>query len=451
MDALQADRLRGSGYDGAQTQARLQPPATGRTRAMPDRAEARPWFEAGRSLSPDQAWAHLQRVHGPGDARRPYCVYVHVPFCASICAFCALYTRAVSPNADTVFDGFVDTLTGGIASHPAATSGVAPTTVHFGGGTPLHIGVSRLWRVVEALKAAFGSDNGCEWAIEVTTSSVNPRTLDELWQLGFRRVHLGVQTLDDRVRRANRVAGDADEVVARVAAVAERGFLTSVDLITGFDGEARGSLCRDALRLHAAGSKMFSLCELRHRKPAHQPGSAKLRQALSRQAFDEWLSFWNLMHELDLQPIHQGQFGRSQADNLYFTHPARDEDCVAIGPYANGSAAEVSYANLLLPEYLSAIRSGRPPLAQARAYDPQFQLIVRVERELLAHKLSAATAAAASAALGWFQPCLEQWLDLGWLHACEASAASVLTATGSWYVGNMIMHMRDQATRGVVE
>ena len=70
-----------------------------------------------------------------------------------------------------------------------------------------------------------------------------------------------------------------------------------------------------------------------------------------------WLEFWDLMHALGLQPIHHGQFGRSQADNLYYTHPARGEDCVAIGPYANGSAASVWYANLLLPDYIAAVQA----------------------------------------------------------------------------------------------
>jgi coproporphyrinogen III oxidase-like Fe-S oxidoreductase len=409
------------------------------------RVEARPWLDAGRRLTVDQAWAQLQRVHGERAPGRPYCVYVHIPFCASICAFCALYTKAVNASADTVFDGFVDALVRGIRGHPAAGCRRPPTTVHFGGGTPLHIGMSRLAKLVQALRDAFGNAATCEWAIEITTASVDAHTLDELWRLGFRRVHLGVQTLDERIRQANRIAGRADDVVARVAAVAEHGFLTSVDLITGFEGEQGGSLCADALRLHAVGSKMFSVCELRHRKPAALPGTNKSRQILAALALEGWLEFWDLMHALGLQPIHHGQFGRSQADNLYYTHPARGEDCVAIGPYANGSAASVWYANLLLPDYIAAVQARRPPIAQARDFGAQFQLLKHVERELLAHELQASTCAAAVAQHPWLQDCISEWQALGLLRWHVVPQAHTLTATGSWYVGNMIMQMRARA------
>ena len=411
-----------------------------RSSAFPSRVEACPWFEAGRTLDGDEALGLLRER----SADHPYCVYVHVPFCASICSFCALYTRAVpSATGAPVFNEYVERIRAAALAHPRAGRGGAPTTVHFGGGTPLHIGMERLGAVTAALREAFGDSPTCEWAVETTTSSIDPATVAGLRELRFDRVHLGIQTLDEDIRGTLRRHESGETALEKIRVLRAAGFHVSIDLILGFEG-ATGSVVLDDLRqLHDAGTRMFSLCELRHRVGGKF--SAEQQQAAADRNRELWRVVWDFMGERGLRPIHLGQFGESQADNLYFTHPARGEDCVAIGPYAHGSAGRLYYQNRLLPDYYEAVAS---PIASAVLYDDAVQTIRDLERDLLAHRVSRATVEAVSAA--WhdgFPAIFERWIAHGLLTPSDGGYTP--TVDGSWFVGNMIFETRGLVRREV--
>lgn len=409
------------------------------------RLESGPWFSVGEQL--DGASAH-QRVlairQRDGGAGRPYCVYVHVPFCTSICRFCALYTFGVSTRADDVFDRYLDLVLRSIDRHPWAGSSHPPTTVHFGGGTPLCLGSQRFETLVGALRSAFGTSPSCEWAVETTTSSLDGPTADALEALGFRRIHVGIQTLDDqtRLRLGRRETGA--RAIERVSGLVAREFLVSADLIIGFDGVDARVVEDDLSRLHNAGVRMFSVCELRERGRSRP--SARDDCAREQSNYALWQRIWTFMEAVGLAPIHLGQFARSQADNLYFTHPARGEDCVAIGPYAHGSAESVCYGNRLLPDYYDAITAGRTPMAMGVDYRAGERVIRTLERELLSHHLSqVALNGVLDAYPQRFLPILDRWMAQGLIREERARAEFSLSAEGSWYVGNMIEDARGLA------
>jgi oxygen-independent coproporphyrinogen-3 oxidase len=416
--------------------------------AYSQRVEAGPWFTVGARLGGDEVHQRLLTSRPQEGAGRPYCVYVHVPFCSSICRFCALYTRAVAPGADGVLDEYLDLVLRSIASHPWNRPGRPPTTVHFGGGTPLVLGMPRFATLVRALIDAFGTSPACEWAVETTTFSLSDAILGELASLGFQRIHLGIQTLDDstRVRIGRRETGA--KALERIRSVEERGILSSVDLVIGFDGVDASVVETDLRQIYEAGVRMFSICELRER------GASRLGirdpEAKLHSNYVIWRMIWEFMAEKGLAPIHLGQFGRAQADNLYYTHPARGEDCVAIGPYAHGSAADVYYGNSLTPEFYAAIRGGRPSIGLGVEYGDEARVIRALERTLLTHHVPRHVIDRTFDAYPKeFPPILESWLRNRLL--LETSDGSfVHTLDGSWFVGNMIgdaRSMLDPAAR----
>lgn len=423
-----------------------QGPAAGRARPprrneppFAQRLENLPWFEAGVPLAPEVAWTRLAES-ARGAAARPYCVYVHVPYCASICSFCALYTRAVPGHADAVFDAYLQTLHSAAAAHPMAYRGRVPTTVHFGGGTPLHLGLARFEALVGLLRGAFGDAPGCEWAVEVTTSSMIEEAIERLAALRVRRIHLGIQTLDDGLRRRHGRRESGAAALGRIERLLALGFAVSVDLIMGLEGASEAILADDLRRLHAAGVRVYSICELR-------PRGARARRAAQAAERSEcharqWALIWNHMREAGLQPIHLGQFGRSQADNLYYTHPARGEDCVALGPYAHGSAGLLAYGNLLAPAYEAAVAAARAPLAVATLYDDATAPVLDLERELLAHRVRGPTLDRMLHAYPRFADVLQSWHAFGLLRPVAGDGVWALTMPGSWYVGNLVEQAR---------
>lgn len=411
--------------------------------AYPTRLESGPWFAAGTRLDGETVQRRLEtaRLHSNN---RPYSVYVHVPFCGSICSFCALYTRAVAPDDAQVLDEYLECVTESLASHPWAHRAEPPTTVHFGGGTPLFLGLKRFSALVGAVRDAFGTSASCEWAIETTTSSLDPETVEMLASLGFQRIHLGIQTLHDETRRRVGRHETGAKAVERISALESQGFFTSVDLIVGFEGVGLSIVEDDLRRLYDAGVRMFSICELRER------GTTRLGVrdvgAKARETYAIWRGIWDFMASTGLKPIHLGQFARTQEENLYFTHPARGEDCVAIGPYAHGSSGHMYFGNLLMPEYYDAIRGGRSPIGSGIEYGEPARAIRLLERELLAHRLSTATLDELACTFpGAFPPLLASWIDKGLVTATADTAT--LTLDGSWFVGNMVFEARALAER----
>jgi coproporphyrinogen III oxidase-like Fe-S oxidoreductase len=266
-------------------------------------------------------------------------------------------------------------------------------------------------------------------------------TLAELAALGFQRIHLGIQTLDDPTRLRIGRHETGDKALERIRSIEERGFFSSVDLVIGFAGVDESVVEADLRRTYEAGVRMFSICELRERG-APRLGVRDPEDKLQNNYFI-WRRVWEFMAEKGLAPIHLGQFGRAQADNLYFTHPARGEDCVAIGPYAHGSAGDLYYGNLLMPEYYAAIRDGRPPIGVGVEYQEDARVIRSLERALLTHRVERPVIdRTLDAYPKAFPPILDSWLQNRLLLEASDQDAFVHSLDGSWFVGNMIVDAR---------
>jgi oxygen-independent coproporphyrinogen-3 oxidase len=393
-----------------------------------------PWFQAGRQLDSSEIHSYLELAPDKG---RAYCVYVHVPFCPSRCSYCALYTFAVTRNQRRVLDEYLGLVRKAVMTYPGSYSESSPTTIHFGGGTPLFLGVDRFADLTRTLRRKFCCSSQCEWAMETSTSAMNCETVPVLKDLGFRRIHLGIQTLNNDLRRriGRRESGEA--ALEKILFLIQEGFSLSVDLIIGFDDQTESILQFDLERLYQAGIRMFSICALRNLRPD------STNDTVEKRGFILWSLLWDFMQAHGLKPIHLGQFGRSFQDNLYYTHPARSEDCVAIGPYAHGSAKHLVYGNKLLPHYYHAIREGSPPFKFGVLYDPVAEDLLSLERELLAHRVCWSTVEELLLLFRRdFESLWKQWIAKGLLLPEDDGAHFRPSKIGSWYVGNMVLELR---------
>lgn len=120
-------------------------------------------------------------------APAPLGLYVHVPFCASTCDFCAFYQT--KPTADGV-----EKFLAGIARESALVEWPRPvTTVFWGGGTPGLLAPRDLARLAEIVRGRCGGSPR-EWTVELAPASVTPERLAVLRAAGVTRVSMGVQS-----------------------------------------------------------------------------------------------------------------------------------------------------------------------------------------------------------------------------------------------------------------
>jgi oxygen-independent coproporphyrinogen-3 oxidase len=117
----------------------------------------------------------------------PLGVYVHVPFCASTCDFCAFYQTA--PTADGV-QRFLQ----GIADEAALIEWPRPvTTIFWGGGTPGLLAPAHIRRLGEIVRSRLGG-TPVEWTVEMAPASVTAARLEALKEIGVTRISMGAQS-----------------------------------------------------------------------------------------------------------------------------------------------------------------------------------------------------------------------------------------------------------------
>ena len=177
---------------------------------------------------------------------RPLSLYIHVPFCESLCYYCAcnkIITRH-RHKAET----YLTYLERELALQGALfDDDRSVCQLHLGGGTPTYFSDRQLWRLMQAIARGFPLAGGAdrEFSIEVDPRAVRPDTVAVLAGLGFNRLSIGVQDFDPAVQKAvNRV-----QSIGQTRAVVEQarvnGFgSVSLDLIYGLPRQSVESFGR---------------------------------------------------------------------------------------------------------------------------------------------------------------------------------------------------------------
>jgi oxygen-independent coproporphyrinogen III oxidase len=119
---------------------------------------------------------------------RPISLYVHVPFCAHKCEYCAFYSHA---PGDLV-QRYANALLKEMEMLPA----FRPRTIFFGGGTPTLLTLKQWESIGEAFRR-HGWNEAEEWTVECNPASVSPDKAQLLRSIGVNRISMGVQSFDE--------------------------------------------------------------------------------------------------------------------------------------------------------------------------------------------------------------------------------------------------------------
>lgn len=184
----------------------------------------------------------------------PVALYVHVPFCRSICPYCdfvvvagaaavgrrsrvAPYLRAVAAELDLRADA-LDVSFG----KPGSAARPALETVYVGGGTPSLLPAAAVSALLDQVRARFGLAPGAEVTLEANPGPDDRGDLAGLGQAGINRISIGAQSLvPDELRVLGRRHGPRD-VAETVAAARDAGIASvSLDLLYDLPGQTLAS------------------------------------------------------------------------------------------------------------------------------------------------------------------------------------------------------------------
>ena len=166
-------------------------------------------------------------------ATQPLSIYVHIPFCESLCFFCAC-NKIVTKHHERSAE-YLRYLNREIDLHiEHLGAGQTISQLHLGGGSPTFFSDEELAELMSMLKRNFVFAPGGEYSIEVDPRTVNEQRLKHLADLGFNRLSFGVQDFDPEVQKAVHRIQPAEQVFALVEAARRFQFESvNVDLIYG--------------------------------------------------------------------------------------------------------------------------------------------------------------------------------------------------------------------------
>ena len=208
-------------------------------------------------------------------------IYIHIPFCASRCIYCAFYSTTSLDLRQRYVDAVCDEM-----SMRAAHNNI--TTIYLGGGTPSQLSMTQLQQIFDALYKYNKVAADAEVTIEVNPDDVSVELAAVLQQLPVNRVSMGAQTFDDDRLHFLRRRHTAQQVIEAVTRLRQADIQNiSVDLMYGFPGETLEDWKRDidaALELQVEHLSAYCL-SIEEGTPLHQMNMKSSDEEVERQMY----------------------------------------------------------------------------------------------------------------------------------------------------------------------
>lgn len=213
-------------------------------------------------------------------AKRPLSLYLHIPFCNTVCYYCAC-NRIITANKAKAADYLVRLKKEIHQKAALLDSTRSVTQIHWGGGTPTFLDDAQLTELVYDLARHFAlrEDDKADYAIEVDPRTVNQARLGLLRGLGFNRLSIGVQDLDPKVQRAVNRIQPYSLIHDTLHWARDFGFHSiNTDLIYGLPWQSTSSLARTVEQLIELKPDRISLYNY-----AHLPSRFKVQRQIPEQ------------------------------------------------------------------------------------------------------------------------------------------------------------------------
>ncbi|MFC4622614.1 oxygen-independent coproporphyrinogen III oxidase [Comamonas nitrativorans] len=192
----------------------------------------------------DYIVALKQRKVQSATAVQPLSLYIHIPFCESLCYYCAC-NKIITKHHDRAAK-YLAYLEREVDLHVQHLGrGQVVSQLHLGGGTPTFLSDEELAGLMDMLRQRFEFAADGEYSVEVDPRTVTPERLQVLWDLGLNRLSFGVQDFNPDVQQAVHRIQPAEQVFALVDAARKMGFKSlNVDLIYGLPKQSPQSFTR---------------------------------------------------------------------------------------------------------------------------------------------------------------------------------------------------------------
>lgn len=321
--------------------------------------------------------ALLQR--NVGGIAMPLSLYIHIPFCESLCFYCAC-NKIVTKRHERAAE-YLRYLEKEIDLQVAKLgAGQAVSQLHFGGGSPTFFNDDELESLMALLRKNFHFSANGEYSIEIDPRTVDATRLAHLKKIGFNRLSFGVQDFDPDVQKAVHRIQPAEQVFDLVACARSLGFKSiNVDLIYGLPKQTTESFSRTLAQIVALKPDRIALYAYAHLPARFKPQRrilaeelppAQSKLAMLSNAILEFLTAQYVYVGMDHFALPQDELAIAKRQGRlhrnfqgYSTQP--DCDILALGVSSIGRiGSNYSQNAKTLDEYYDSLNRGQLPVVR---------------------------------------------------------------------------------------
>jgi oxygen-independent coproporphyrinogen-3 oxidase len=323
------------------------------------------------------------------DSSTPLSLYVHIPFCDTLCWFCGCHTTVVNRYAPV--SDYLDVLLEEIALIAGACgSGGHVTHLHWGGGSPTMLRVADIERLGAALRAAFPFAAGSEFATEIDPRGFRAETAEALVAAGLTRASIGIQDCNAEVQQAINRRQSNEETAHAVSLLRGLGVGSlNIDLVYGLPHQSVESVLRTidfAVSLDPDRLAVFGYAHVPHFKKHMALIPEKALPGVDER-FRQYEAVRERLVARGYVPVGLDHFAKP-GDGLarmlaegrlsrnfqgYTTDTA--SALIGLGASAIGALPQGYVQNIAdVPGYRSAVHSGRLPIARGVALSSEDRL-----------------------------------------------------------------------------
>jgi len=296
-------------------------------------------------------------------------LYLHIPFCRSLCSYCPYDRIAYAPD---LAEPYAQAVLVELARYVGGEQRIQASSLYIGGGTPTTM-LNQLGRMLEGFHGAF--DIAGEVALETTVGDITPAVVTRLRTLGVDVLSLGVQSFDDRLLRAigRTYSGEAAREAVSVAQAA--GFQSlNVDLMFCLPGQTVQDFLHDLELVTQLGVDQvtcYPLFSFPYSTAGRSQGLPELRMPPTRERRVMYHAMHTFLESHGYRRVSVWGFQKGQGPR--YSSVTRDE-YLGFGAGSGSHIQGLSWFNTFsVSEYTAACAVGRSPVALSMAFTPAME------------------------------------------------------------------------------
>lgn len=312
-----------------------------------------------------------------------YSIYIHIPFCNTLCSFCYYRVLPGRPREETVT--YVDYLLREMAMYQGALRGQRCESIYIGGGTPTYLDHEQLTRLFEGIHQNFDLTDCAEITVESAPGTLPAEKVALLARLGANRLSYGIQSLNEELlasmNRFYRVDEAIEELEAAISCIGN----INIDTMYGFDNEPDDALLKTLSTFHDIGIPCLTMYALDTQRTVRKSlCDISPTDDLFFAKIDLYHRAVDLLAEFGYESLFQNTFAKPGKGS--YIHQLRRWDnvpLIALGVGSMGYTPRITYQNYGVPRaYRERIDSGSLPIEALDRLSPEMEMARQVTSQL---------------------------------------------------------------------